>query len=118
MTIFTDQWRADAKTLRDAADKLLSEENAESLAKDIRLQMTAVIGKIGAMVLEAKSDILDYLVKAGAVDAEMQKRQSIMEKNDAIRRAASKGAISGDWSEFDKLSKQLVPDAADGSDGS
>jgi nanoRNase/pAp phosphatase (c-di-AMP/oligoRNAs hydrolase) len=100
--------RERANQFRTAADTLLTPENADALKSDVRQQISAIVGKVSAVVLDATADALDSLRGQVAIDAAMQKRQVFMEKNDAIRRASAAGFRSGDWSEFDKLAAGLV----------
>ena len=95
-----EAWRQEAAELRGATGKMLAPENAEALKDDQRQFIAAILGRVEAFVLEAKADIVETMIAAaGSADPVMVKRRSIMEKNDAIRKAAA----SGNWVEFDRL---------------
>lgn len=117
MSAFSDELRARAKALRADADVLLASGNSEVLSKDIRQQIAVVISRVGAIVLESNADLADYLQHTAVMDESMTKRKTIMEKNDAIRRASANAYRNGDWSEFDKLVKQFESDAVGNVDG-
>jgi hypothetical protein len=102
----TDKRRL-AAALRENADGILHADRRQALQEDAFLQVMAIVGKVGAMVLEGDADILDAMWAQTVLDPLMEKRRALMEKNDAIRRAAA----TGDWSGFDKLSKQFVDEA-------
>jgi hypothetical protein len=106
-----------AKQLRDAANGILNtkgvtpeetERKVEELNKNATLQISAIIGKLEAGILEGTADILDYLSASENMKPEMQQRQRQMEDFDAIRRAAAVATASGDWSGYDNTVNQLV----------
>jgi ATP phosphoribosyltransferase len=105
-----------AKQLRDAANGILNtkgvtpeetERKVEELNKNATLQISAIIGKLEAGILEGTADILDYLSASDTMKPEMQRRQQQMEDFDAIRTAASVASARGNWAEYDKLVRDL-----------
>jgi hypothetical protein len=96
MTAFSESLRARAKQLREAANTLLG---AEDYATNHEKQCAAIVGQVTANVQESLADLADYLRSTDAVDLATQRRRAILEKNDAIRRAAA----SSNWAEFDRL---------------
>lgn len=91
-----DTFRAKSREAKSGADTLVG---TPEFATDPKTQMLATVGYVRAMVLNDLADMVDYLRGSKGVDVAAERRKAIMERNDAIRRAAAKR----DWTEFDRL---------------
>ena len=96
----SQKYREQAVAERQAAKVLL---DSDKLPLDVKTQIATVVGFCNANTLEALADLVDQLQLTIPIDPAMQRRRAIMERNDAIRKAAAKASVKGDWSEFDKL---------------
>ena len=105
MSALSDQMRARATEFRDGAATLLTDENKSKLAADIHQQIAAIVGKVGALTLDAMADVIESGGAIAVLDAKTQRRKMILEKNDAIRRAAA----AGKWDEVERLAAGFDP---------
>ena len=104
-----DNLRSEAKGQREAAAVLL---NSDDLNTDRKKQIAATVGLTSANVFEAVADLVDYLRESAVTDPLMLKRQELVARNDAIRKAGVAAFANGDWSKFDELtgtSERLEP---------
>lgn len=102
MSSFSDKYRAKAKEQRAAATVIV--QGAE-IHKDVVKQVAAVVAMCDANIMDAIADLADHLDDRKPIDPDAALRDAILKRNDAIRQAASVAAITGDWSEFNKLVK-------------
>ncbi len=96
MNTMGDTFRAKSREARAGADTLVG---TPEFATDPKTQMLATVGYVRAVVLSDLADLVDYLRGAKGVDTAAERRKAIMERNDAIRKAAARR----DWTEFDRL---------------
>jgi hypothetical protein len=108
VNLFSSELHRRASDQRAAAAVMLE---SVDLGTEPKKQVTAIVGFCTANVLDALADVLDYLRESPGLDAKMAERRKIMERNDAIRRAAAKG----DWAEFDRLVGDSGPAPGTGS---
>jgi hypothetical protein len=90
-----DEFRTRAKEHRDAANSLI---DASAILTD-RNHVAATVGHVTAQLYTALADMEDYHHRAEEVESATARRRAILERNDAIRKAAARG----DWDEFDRL---------------
>lgn len=95
-TPLAEDFRARAKAQREAANTLLG---AADLKSNAEKQIAATVGQVNATLLEALADVLDYQKAADRLSPLAARRQTILEKNNAVRIAAARGQ----WEEFDRL---------------
>ena len=100
MSLVSDNLRAEAKGQREAAAVLL---NSDDLNTDRKKQIAATVALTSANVFVALADLMDVLRMSRTSDPVMLKRQQLIDKNDAIRKAAADAFASGNWGNFDKL---------------
>lgn len=93
-----DHFRAKAKLQRDAANTLLGAGDFDTSAEK---QVAATVGQVNANTLEALADLIEYQHATESGGSLAAKRRAILERNDAIRRAAARGQ----WDEFDRLTE-------------
>ena len=95
MNLSTD-FRERAEQQRAAATVVLESTEFD---RNPRKQAAAIVGQVNATVFDALADMVDYLRNCEKIDDVAARRRAILERNDAIRRAAA----VGNWDEFDKL---------------
>jgi len=95
-----EKFRERSKEMREAAASLLT---SPSFTEDSKKLIAAIVGQIDADLYDALADMLDYQASKSSSDPKVAARQALIAKNDAIRKAASKAASTGDWSDFDRL---------------
>lgn len=96
-----DDFRARAKANAEGSNSLFE---AADFDTSPRKQVMATIGQVNATIYTALADKLEQSgSSAGAADPMLALRKSIIEKNNAVRKAAAYGYSTGDWSNFDKL---------------
>lgn len=104
MAVFGDSLRERSQAQEEAA-KTLFESSKFDL--EPKTQALAIVAKTTANVLHILADIVDYLRASEDMDEDAKRREAYMERNNAIRNAATLGSASGDWSEFDRLVKEF-----------
>lgn len=104
-----DDFRAKAKQNVEGSTALL---DAPDFATDPKKQVLAVIGQVNATIYSALADTLEQPSGSAGADPMLALRKSIIEKNNAVRKAAAYGYSTGDWSGFDKLTG-TSPDPAE-----
>ena len=77
--------------------------NSDDLNTDRKKQVAATVALTSANVFSALADLMDFLRVSATSDPLMLKRQQLIEKNDAIRKAAADAFVTGNWVNFDKL---------------
>jgi hypothetical protein len=100
-------FRQRAVQQRDASFVLV---NADDFEQKPRNQVAAIVGQLNATIYDALADTIDYLRGGERIDAIADRRRAILERNDAIRRAAA----SGNWNEFDRLTGNTTTDSPGG----
>ena len=90
------EFRQRAAQQRAASSVLV---DADDFEQKPRNQVAAIVGQLNATIYDALADTIDYLRGGEKIDMLADRRRAILERNDAIRRAAA----SGNWDEFDRL---------------
>jgi len=91
--------RQRAKETALAATSMLDAEDFETSAKK---QSLFIIGQVNANTFATMADVLEQIeltARTQTAEAIIERRASVLKRNDAIRRAAA----SGDWNEYDRL---------------
>ena len=112
MSVFGESLRERSKVQEDAVKVLF---DSEKFAQDPKIQAMAVVAKTTANFLYVAADIVDYLRTSETMDEATTRRETYLERANAIRHAAVAGFADGNYSEFDRLTKDFGPVAsADG----
>jgi hypothetical protein len=113
-TKLSQEYRERAKEVDSAAKTLLEMNvppdvlsNAFAFEKYQRRLTTITIGKISSIVYSSVADLLDYLDARSYGGLRDEQRRGIVNRNAAIRRAASRALASEDWSHFDSIIEEL-----------
>jgi len=91
-----DSFRQRGKESNDASRAMLEAGDFEQSAHK---QAMAIIGQVNAALFFALADMMDYLRTTTGTDSALERRRAILQRNDAIRKAAA----TGNWDEFDRL---------------
>jgi hypothetical protein len=97
--------------LGDSFRERAGEQHAAALAiletatfpTDPKAQVTFVVGKVTANVLQLLGETVDVLEGTATLDNLSARRAKILEKTNGIRDAAA----TGEWDEFDRLVREL-----------
>ena len=107
-----DSYRKRAQEQHELASKLI--EEADLLTNKTKLVST-IIGFVNFNLFSAVADILEEIQSQSSLvhDPLMDQRKEILKRNSEIRHAAAKG----DWSEFDRLVREIAERAGKSSSG-
>lgn len=97
MSRLAKQYRDLAAEHNSAARSLY---DSDTFITDTRKQTNAVVGFVSSKLYHALADMVEYFEGKEQLDPKIAQRKAILERNEAIRKAAARG----DWDEFDKLS--------------
>ena len=102
MATLADKFREEAAEYRTAANALIGAEDILTRADKL---VPAIVGHVHANTLEALAELTNYIHFKDGMSGLTVQRKAIIDRSEAIRKAAAIGATTGDWSEFDKLSR-------------
>ena len=112
-----DDFRKRAEENNAVAEHLFS---SAGFVTDRKIQATAMIAKVTANMLSLLGELVDYLRESEVVDDNAARRKRIADRAEAIRKAFVAGAVSGDYTNYDRLvddfAKCLGGDGDDGGD--
>ena len=88
----------------------------QSLPSDSQIPLTAAVtaGPIKAFTLRALADIVDVIVGLRAVDGQNTQRSKVAKYSHRLRTAATSGAFSGDWSDFQRIYDERIEEIKQG----
>lgn len=104
MGVFGDALRERCEKQEEAAKTLFESKRFD---QEPKTQALAIVAKVTANLLYVLADTVDYLRASESMDEDAKRREAYMERNNAIRNAATLGAASGDWSNFDRLVREF-----------
>lgn len=100
------EFRNRARQQREAANVLLA---GSEILTDPKKQVAATVGHVASHLFDALADLVEYQQADLEGDTMASRRRAILERNNAIRKAAARG----DWNEFDRLTGITPGDSAD-----
>ena len=96
-----------AKEKAEGAKTLLESSSFDTSRKT---QSLFIVGEVTAQMLATMAGVVGFLAQTGAIDEVNARRAKTMERNDAIRLAAS----AGNWEKFDQLVEEFGGPGSDG----
>ncbi len=105
MTFLGDNFRERAEKQTAAAKEFFEAPDFKSNPK---AQTSAVICKVTANMLHVMGEMVDYLRGSEALDASAVRRKQIADRMAGFRDAYTAGVSSGDFTNFDRLTDDLV----------
>lgn len=100
MSALADDFRKRSKEQAESSVVLF---DADDFATSPKKQALAIIGQVNSTLYSALAETVDYLRFSVGPDSLNDRRAALLKRNDAIRLAAAKATMSGDWNEFDRL---------------
>jgi hypothetical protein len=112
VTILGDDFRRRAEDNNQTAAELFS---SAQFATDAKIRASMIVAKVTANVLSVGGEIVDFLAGAATVDEATQRRHTIAERADAIRKAFVAAAATGDYTRYDQLVAEFAAGLGNGS---